>query len=335
MPELPAANGGSTALEIHGLKVYFPVYAGLLARVHHYVHAVDDISFAVRRGSVFALVGESGCGKSTTALAVLNLVHKTAGEIRIRLQSRGGKPVSWEELNGRERRKLRGRMQVIFQDPFSSLNPRMTVSTLLQEPLRIHGMRGRAQRRERVARLLSEVGLSTEYLRRYPHEFSGGQCQRIGIARALATEPEIVIADEPVSALDVSIQAQIINLLQELQRQRGQTLLFISHDLAIVRHVADRIAVMYLGRIMEMGSEAQIFSSPLHPYTHLLLESLPVAGRGRSRKHRTEAERVEQPETADSCPFYPRCPERTTACLEQAPPLVDKGEGHVVACVNR
>jgi oligopeptide/dipeptide ABC transporter ATP-binding protein len=319
-------------LAVDRLKVHFPVRRGLFGKAAGTVKAVDDVSFAVERGEVFALVGESGCGKTTTAQAVLGLIKPTSGTIAIAAGAWRDNPVSWNGLTAKERRRLRRSVQVVFQDPYSSLDPRQTVRSILREPLVIHGPADATKQHARILDLLKAAGLAPEYLNRYSHEFSGGQRQRIGIARALATAPEFIIADEPVSALDVSIQAQIINLLSDLQKNLHLTMLFISHDLAVVRHIADRLAVMYLGRIMEMGSERQIFSAPLHPYTRLLLDSVPVPGLGRRTRGTAPADRTSPP--ASGCLFAPRCPYKTAECLELAPALIDRGNGHFVACVH-
>lgn len=322
------------ALQVTDLSVYFPVTRGLLAKVVGHVKAVDGVSFTVRRGDVFALVGESGCGKTTTALTVLDLNQPTQGEIHLNLEATGNENRRWRDLKPPQKRALRKAIQIIFQDPFSSLDPRMSVRSTLEEPLIVHNFGSKSEREGRLQELLRQVGLSPEYLTRFPHEFSGGQRQRIGIARALATSPELVIADEPVSALDVSIQAQIINLLQDLQQQYNQTMLFISHDLAVVRHLANRLAVMYLGKIMEMGSDSQIFNNPLHPYTHLLLDSVPAPGKRRGSRMEATDEEKALGQNGTGCPFYPRCPRRTASCLEATPPLVDKGGEHMVACIH-
>jgi oligopeptide transport system ATP-binding protein len=328
---MPEANS-TIAVGLENLKVYFPVTQGILSRVAGWVKAVDDVSFIVNRGEVFALVGESGCGKTTIAHAILGLVKKTGGTIRIGVGPWKDAPKNWDELDKESIRSLRRSVQVIFQDPFSSLNPRMSVRAILEEPLIIHRLGNRLQRRERVAELLDNVGMSRDFLNRYPHEFSGGQRQRIGVARALACGPDLIIADEPVSALDVSIRAQIINLLQDLQEKFHQTLLFISHDLAVVRHMADRIAVMYSGRIMESGTDAQIFSDPRHPYTHMLLNSIPVAGKGRMRKQEPQADEKPGAPGGRGCPFYPRCGNAKEDCLAGTIGLKDVGDGHFVAC---
>jgi len=269
---------GGACIDIRDLKVHFPARGGVFGKIAGWTKAVDGVSFSIRRGETFAIVGESGCGKTTTAQAVMGLVQPTSGSVRMFVGDSKEKGAEWGGLRAAERKKLRRQMQIVFQDPYSSLNPRMSVRAALEEPLIIHNLGGRREREARVMELLEQVGLSSGYLDRYPHEFSGGQRQRICIARALAASPEFIVADEPVSALDVSIQAQIINLLQDLQRQYNQTMLFISHDLAVVRHIADRIAVMYQGKIVEMGDNERIFSAPSHPYTELLLNSVPKVG---------------------------------------------------------
>lgn len=319
---------------IEDLKVYFPIRRGVFSKEVGQVKAVDGVSFRIKKGEIFALVGESGCGKTTTAHAVLGLVEKISGRVSLAVGKHQNKPVQWDELSSVERRDLRKLVQVVFQDPFSSLNPRMTVREILEEPLVIHRLYTKQKRSGHIHELIKKVGLSAEYLNRYPHEFSGGQRQRIGIARALATSPELVIADEPVSALDVSIQAQIINLLQDLQKAYNQTLLFISHDLALVRHLADRLAVMYLGKIVESGTESQLFDSPMHPYTRLLLDSIPLPGIGRTTKGSFNRDEREIAFVERGCSFYPRCPRKKQECMENVPPLVDRGEEHLVSCFN-
>jgi ABC-type oligopeptide transport system ATPase subunit len=269
-------NGNTPSVDVRDLKVHFPVRGGVVGKVTGWTKAVDGVSFHINRGEVFAIVGESGCGKTTTAQAIMGLIRPTGGAIRLSIGDYREKPAGWADLHGDARKKFRRRIQMVFQDPYSSLNPRMTVKSILEEPFIIHKLGGKSERDARIGELLDQVGLSPDYLSRYPHEFSGGQRQRICIARALATSPELVVADEPVSALDVSIQAQIINLLQDLQRHYNRTMLFISHDLAVVRHIANRIAVMYQGKIVEMGESEQIFSSPEHEYTKLLLKSVPT-----------------------------------------------------------
>ncbi|HYI23055.1 MAG TPA: ATP-binding cassette domain-containing protein, partial [Candidatus Limnocylindrales bacterium] len=256
-------------VQVDDLKVYFPIRAGFLQRTIGHVRAVDEISFEVRRGETLGLVGESGCGKSTTGRAVIRLNQPTAGQVLF-----DGLDVY--KLGPNELRRLRRRMQIIFQDPYSSLDPRMTVSSIISEPLETHGLKKGSAKRDRVAELLEMVGLDPRYVNRYPHEFSGGQRQRIGVARALAVEPEFIVCDEPISALDVSIQAQIVNLLQDLQAEGRLTYLFISHDLKVVQHICDRVAVMYLGRVVELADASMLYREPKHPYTQALLSAVPL-----------------------------------------------------------
>ncbi len=322
------------SIEIDNLRVHFPILKGIFGTIVGHVKAVDGVSFCVRRGEVFAIVGESGCGKTTIAHALMGLVKKTDGFIKLAIGPFKEKGIDWDSSSKKDCALMRRSIQMIFQDPFSSLNPRMTVRTLIEEPLIIHGLGNAKKRHERVLDLLDNVGLSKDFINRYPHEFSGGQRQRIGIARALAVSPEIVIADEPVSALDVSIRAQIINLLQELRERFNQTLVIISHDLAVVRHMANRIAVMYQGRIMEMGTEAQIFTNPTHPYTKALLSSIPIVGKGRKRKLAPLADERPVMESITGCPFYPRCGSGTGDCLSNDIVLTDIGDNHLVACIH-
>ena len=321
----------SAVISVNNLRVHFPVRSGVFSKVSGQIKAVDDISFSISKGEIFALVGESGCGKTTTAQAILGLISHTSGTVNLAIGPWIDTPVQWQQLTAPERRSLRNHLQVIFQDPYSSLNPRMPISSILEEPLIIHQY---DDRKERVWRILDKVGLSKEYLTRFPHKFSGGQRQRIGIARALITEPETVIADEPVSALDVSIQAQIINLLQDLQSDFNFTMLFISHDLSVVHHIANRLGVMYMGRLVELGTESHIFSETLHPYTQLLLDSVPVPGKGRRKKREFE---IAEPIISDSlkgCQFYPRCKRKSHVCLESEPSLRDFGDGHLASCFH-
>ena len=342
-------NDGEICIDVRDLKIHFPARSGLVGKVSGWTKAVDGVSFAVRKGEVFAIVGESGCGKTTAAQAIMGLLRPTSGAIEINIgdsSSADKSPKIWENLNTAERKNLRKNMQIVFQDPYSSLNPRMTVRSILEEPLIIHKLGNQKERDTRIDELLNQVGLSKSYLDRYPHEFSGGQRQRIGIARSLATAPKLIVADEPVSALDVSIQAQIINLLQDMQTKYNQTLLFISHDLAVVRHIANRIAVMYQGKIMEMGSDEQIFSSTLHPYTELLLRSVPTINKSKTNeKISADKEDIAVNKTSDDksqneiseycgCGFYPRCPVRTEQCRNESPQLKDFGNGHTCACFN-
>jgi oligopeptide/dipeptide ABC transporter ATP-binding protein len=322
------------AIEVNALKIHYPIRRGIFSKTIGNVKAVDSISFSICKGDIFALVGESGCGKTTTAQAILGLIPITDGSIRLAFGNNEKEPVEWKQMSSLRKREMRKHIQVVFQDPYSSLNPRMMIRSILEEPLVIHKVCPPKEFDSRIVELLRRVGLSEEYMTRYPHEFSGGQRQRIGIARALATNPECIIADEPVSALDVSIQAQIINLLQDLQQSYNQTQLFISHDLAVVRHVANKIAVMYLGRIVEMGTDEQVFTSPRHPYTSLLLESIPLPGKGREKKNASSANDNEVYSADKMCSFYQRCPQRKTECKESEPQLIDTGNGHWCACFN-
>ena len=314
-------------LDVRNLKKYFPVRKGLFHRVAARVHAVDDVSFTIGRGETLGLVGESGCGKTTAGRVILRLYEPTSGEVVF-----DGLDVF--SLGRAEMRALRLRMQVIFQDPFGSLNPRMTVESIVGEPLTIHRIARGRERRERVAELLERAGLAADALNRYPHEFSGGQRQRVGIARALALEPDFIVCDEPVSALDVSIQAQIINLLEELQGELGLSYLFIAHDLSVVRHISHRVAVMYVGKIVEMAETEELFENPLHPYTEALLSAVPVPDPKSRRKRILLEGDVPSPIDPPSyCRFYDRgCSRRMTVCREQTPSLLDTGGGHTCAC---
>ncbi len=328
----PHRGGLMTAeplLEVRDLKVHFAVRRGLLQRTVGTVKAVDGISFDVAGGTTLGLVGESGCGKSTTGRALLRLVEPTSGSVRL-----GGKDLV--KLGDRDLRRERRRMQMIFQDPYASLNPRMTILDTVAEPLGIHGLvKSSRERLARVAQLLETVGLEPAYMRRYPHEFSGGQRQRIGIARALALSPELIVADEPVSALDVSIQAQIVNLLDQLQKDLGLTYLFIAHDLAVVRHLSREIAVMYLGRIVERATTEELFARPAHPYTQALLSAIPIPDPKieRKRKRLILTGDVPSPLNPPSgCHFHTRCPYVMDRCHTEEPVLRARGEGHVAAC---
>lgn len=323
-------DGREVLLEVKNLKKYFPITAGIiLQRQVGAVKAVDDVSFRVYKGETLGLVGESGCGKSTTGRTVLQLYKPTGGSVVFE-----GKELT--SLPAPELRKMRKRMQMIFQDPFASLDPRMRVGTLVEEPLLIHGLGTRPEREKEVARLLETVGLPAEAARRYPHEFSGGQRQRVCIARALALHPELIVADEPVSALDVSIQSQILNLLMDLKRSRGLSYLFISHNLAVVKYVSDTVAVMYLGRIVEMGPAETLYADPRHPYTRALISAIPEPEPERVSSLVSLQGELPSPEhPPQGCRFHPRCPMATEKCRTTAPVPVQVGTRdapHMVEC---
>ena len=318
-------------LSVRDLKVHFPIRKGILGRTAGHVRAVDGVSFDVRPGETLGVVGESGCGKTTTGRAVLRLIEPTAGDVRF-----DGRDV--RALGAGDLRRLRREMQIIFQDPFSSLNPRMTVGAIVREGLTIHRLAEGAAADARVRELLDEVGLRPEYAGRYPHEFSGGQRQRIGIARALGVEPRFIVCDEPVSALDVSVQAQVVNLLGDLQQRRGLSYLFIAHDLSVVEHIADRVAVMYLGKIVELAEADDLYREPLMPYTQALLSAIPVPDPSRKRQRIVLAGDPPSPANPPSgCVFHPRChhPARDAACARIVPPLEEKAPGHWVACIKQ
>jgi oligopeptide transport system ATP-binding protein len=312
-------------LQVQNLKVLFPVRRGLFSAAHEFVKAVDDVSFSIAPGETLGLVGESGCGKTTLGRAIVRLVEPTAGNILFEGQDLA-------LLNGAELRAKRRSLQMIFQDPYSSLNPRMTVEDIIGEALDIHGLAdGKSARAKRVAELLKAVGLDAAYAQRYPHEFSGGQRQRIGIARALAVEPKLIVCDEPVSALDVSVQAQIINLLQDLQQQHGIAYLFIAHDLAVVEHISRRVMVMYLGKVVEKGACAQVFDNPRHPYTAALMSATPVADPMAPKARIPLTGEIPSPlKPPPGCPFHPRCWKAQAVCKEVVPLL--EGPGHPAAC---
>ncbi|MEE2831588.1 MAG: dipeptide ABC transporter ATP-binding protein [Candidatus Latescibacterota bacterium] len=316
-------------VETRSLTKHFPVRRGVWGKPTAQVRAVEGVSLKILPGETLGIVGESGCGKTTLGRLILRLLDATSGEVYFKGRNLGG-------LEARELRSLRRKMQIVFQDPYSSLNPRMRVGTLIGEGLKIHGMARGRQVEGRVEELLAMVGLPASAVARFPHEFSGGQRQRIGIARALAVEPEFVVADEPVSALDVSVQAQIVNLLQDIQRDLGLTYLFIAHDLSVVRHIADRVAVMYLGRVVELATRDQLYDSPSHPYTRALLSAVPVPDPEVRRQRVVLTGDVPSPSQVPSgCPFHPRCQEAIDACSRVVPELADPGDGRRVACLLR
>jgi peptide/nickel transport system ATP-binding protein len=320
-------------LEVRSLRKYFPVRAGPLGRRVGTVRAVDDVSFSIGRGETLSLVGESGCGKTTTSRCILRAIAPTGGEIRFRGEN--GKDIDVARLDRKALRPLRRQMQMIFQDPFSSLNPRMTIAEIIGEPLLVNGMTDSAARNVRVTELLELVHLPRAYLNRFPHAFSGGQRQRIGIARALALNPTLIVADEPVSALDVSVQAQIVNLLLELQDRLGLAYLFVAHDLSVVKHVSHRVAVMYAGRIVEVAPTQALFTTPRHPYTEALLSAVPVPDpRQRARRIVLEGEVADPSNPPSGCHFHPRCRYATAQCRQVVPDLEQYEAGHEVRCLR-
>ena len=324
-------SGAPILLDVSGLQKFFPIRQGLFRRTVGYVRAVDDVSFTVTKGETLALVGESGCGKTTTARAILRAVEPTGGTVKFLSQS--GEVIDVTNVPRKALQPLRKEMQLIFQDPWSSLNPRMTLLDLVGEPLLVHGVSSASERQARVEALLKRVGLRPEYMGRYPHAFSGGQRQRIGIARALALRPSLVVADEPVSALDVSVQAQILNLLLELQEEFGLTYLFVSHDLAVVKHLSDRVAVMYAGKIVEMGVAAKVFAAPQHPYTEALLSAVPEPNPDwKSRRIVLEGDVPDPANLPTGCAFHPRCRHVIDRCRTEAPVLQSSADGHLVRC---
>jgi oligopeptide/dipeptide ABC transporter ATP-binding protein len=328
---LPDIAERTPLLAVRDLAKYFPARKGFFGRSAAPIRAVEGVSFDVMPGETLGVVGESGCGKTTTGRCILRLIEPTRGSVRF-------DGVDVLALGARELRHTRRQMQIIFQDPFSSLNPRMTIGATVREGLTIHRLAEGAAADRRVRDLLDEVGLRPEYASRYPHEFSGGQRQRVGIARALAVEPRLIVCDEPVSALDVSVQAQVVNLLRDLQRQRGLSYLFIAHDLSVVEHVADRVAVMYLGRVVELASREALYAEPIMPYTQALLSAIPVARPGGRRKRIVLAGDPPSPANPPSgCVFHPRCfhPAKDVACTKIVPPLEEKAPGHWAACIKQ
>ena len=322
----------NSILEVRGLKKYFPIYSGLFAqRVEGWVRAVDDVSFSIRRGETLGLVGESGCGKTTTGRCILQLDRPTAGEVLFEGQNLA-------RMADAALRPLRRQMQIVFQDPYSSLNPRMTIGQILSEPIRVHRISPDGRRYEdRVAELLSVVGLNPLMAGRYPHELSGGQRQRVGIARALALEPKFIVCDEPISALDVSIQAQILNLLEELQERFGLTYLFIAHDLSVVRHISDRIVVMYLGKVVEIADRQELYENPLHPYTKALLSAVPIPDPLVEAKRERVVLGGEVPSPLNpphGCIFHSRCPIAVEECSQRVPEIREVRPNHRAACIR-
>ncbi|WP_219835210.1 ABC transporter ATP-binding protein [Paenibacillus sp. R14(2021)] len=325
------AEQDDVILNVQSLKKYFPIRKGFLQRTEGYVKAVDDVSFYIRQGETFGLVGESGCGKTTLGRCVLRAIEPTEGLMMFK--DREGSVRDLNELDNKEMRKLRRDMQLIFQDPYSSLNPRMTVQNIVAEPLICNGLAHGDELRMRVRQLIELVGLNSRHMDRYPHAFSGGQRQRIGIARALATNPRFVVCDEAVSALDVSVQAQILNLLQDLQKQLSLSYLFISHDLGVIRHISDRVGVMYVGRMVETGSTEELFRRPRHPYTEALLSAKPVPDpRKKTERIILKGEVANPAKPPSGCYFHPRCPYAKEICAIQKPEWRRVGEDHFVAC---
>jgi oligopeptide/dipeptide ABC transporter ATP-binding protein len=322
------AEAGKEILRVEGLVKYFPIRAGLFKRTAGQVHAVDGVDLTLTAGETLGLVGESGCGKTTLARTVIKLVEPTDGRILF-----NGRDIT--RFSRRQMRAVRRELQIVFQDPYASLNPRMTVREIVSEPLRIHRLYGRAEGRRRVDELLRTVGLSPEHGNRFPHEFSGGQRQRIGVARSLALNPQLLILDEPVSALDVSIRAQVVNLLETLQREFGLTYLFVAHDLSLVRHVSDRVAVMYLGKVVEVGTRDQIYGTPTHPYTQALLSAVPIEEPSLRGKRQRIVLKGDVPSPANppsGCRFRTRCWKAQEICAQEEPALIDRGHGHPSAC---
>ena len=326
----PSPNGRPAALvQVENLKMHFPIRRGLFQRTVGAVKAVDGVTFDVRTGETLGLVGESGCGKSTTGRAILQLYRPTAGRVVFEGEALTG-------LHGEALRRKRQRMQMIFQDPYASLNPRMTVGDIIGEPMEVHGLvRSASERRQRVEQFLSRVGLNPYFAERYPHEFSGGQRQRIGIARALSLNPTFIVCDEPISALDVSIQAQVVNLLEDLQKEMGLTYLFIAHDLSMVRHISDRVAVMYLGKLMELAPRRELYSNPLHPYTQALMSAVPIPDPALEEKRQRIILQGDPPSPANppsGCVFNTRCPLAIDLCRQQVPEWREVSPNHWVYC---
>ena len=323
-----STNGNQPLLEVRRLKKYFPIKAGVLQREVARVHAVDDVTFEVHPGETLGLVGESGCGKSTLGRCIVRLLEPTDGDIIFEGDSIAHR-------GARSMRPLRRELQMVFQDPYASLNPRKRVGSIIGDPMKIHNVGDKSERKQRVQELLETVGLSPEHYNRFPHEFSGGQRQRIGVARALALRPKLIVADEPVSALDVSIQSQMINLLEDLQNEFNLTYIFIAHDLGVVRHVSDRIAVMYLGQLVEVSPAEELYTRPIMPYTEALLSAVPIPDPDLAQKRERIVLEGDVPSPIDpppGCPFHPRCRYATEICMQVQPPLVDYGNAHLAAC---
>ena len=317
---------GDTLLEVKGLKKHFPIKGGVFSKTIGHVYAVDGVSFTLQSGETLGLVGESGCGKSTTGRTILRLIEPTEGSVKFE-----GQEIT--DLDKGDMRSLRREMQIIFQDPYASLNPRMTVGSIIGEPLEIHKIARGSEKEDQVATLLEKVGLRSEDMRKYPHEFSGGQRQRIGIARALGLNPKLIVCDEPVSALDVSIQAQVINLLEDLQEEFSLSYLFIAHNLNVVEHISDRVAVMYLGKIVELTTDVELYANPQHPYTEALLSAVPVPDPTVEKRRIILQGDVPSPINPPSgCHFHTRCPYKEKICEEEVPEFKDIGSGHWVAC---
>ena len=322
------AGQGEEILRIENLYKHFPIRAGLLKRTVGQIHAVDGVDLSIAAGETLGLVGESGCGKTTLSRTIIKLVEPTSGSIIF-----NGRNIT--RFRRGQMREVRREMQIVFQDPYASLNPRMTVRDIIGEPLHLHGGFGGERGRHRVDELLRTVGLSPEHANRFPHEFSGGQRQRIGVARALALNPQLIILDEPVSALDVSIRAQVVNLLESLQRDFGLTYIFVAHDLSVVRHVSDRVAVMYLGKVVEIGNKHQIYDEPAHPYTQALLSAVPIeepSQRGKRKRIVLEGDVPSPANPPSGCRFRTRCWKAQPICAEEEPQLIDRGQGHPSAC---
>ncbi len=323
---MSVAGGNGHLLDVRGLKKYFPIRRGVFSRVSGYVRAVDGVDLWLRPGETLGLVGESGSGKTTTGRCILRLLEPTEGSVVF-------DGVDLLKLPPADMRRMRRQIQVIFQDPYSSLNPRMRIGTIVGEPLTIHKIAKGSEREQRVADLLKRVGLDPSAMKRYPHEFSGGQRQRIGIARALALKPKLIVCDEPVSALDVSVQAQVVNLLMDLQEEFSLTYLFIAHDLSVVEHISDRVAVMYLGKIVEVADAEQLYKDPKHPYTQALLSAVPVPDpTATSRRIALKGELPSPAAPPPGCAFHPRCPVAVDVCSREEPRLSDSGRGHLASC---